>query len=100
MYTEEFMGYPSERAAAYLRARKCPWAAYGFARHCKARLELDVWVEDKDGVDVILFPLIHEHGVINIIAFEPNKPLQLYLRDQDTNLWALLDLITALQVKE
>lgn len=105
--TAEFAAYDSERAIKYLQAKKYPWTIYGKARSCKAILDGDQWypapytddgkIPAQNGVDVILFPLMQDGEVINIVAFEPNKkPLKLYLRQADCNLWSMLDLIGSL----
>ncbi len=102
--TEEFTSYPSERAVKWAQAKKLPYNIYGSVRSCKAVFDGDAWApagytEDgkipaQNGVDVILFPLVVAGEVVNIVAFEPNKkPLQVYLRVQDCNLWAMMELI-------
>lgn len=106
--TEEFLTYESDRAVKYLHAKKMPHTVYGSVRCCKAVLDGDRWepapytpdgkTPSENGVDVILFPIIQGGEVINIVAFDPNiKPLQLYLRQADCNVWALLDLIEGMQ---
>ena len=104
--TEEFITYPADRAAAWMQKKKIPYTLYGQARSCKAVFIGNAWtpapvyLEDgtiNHGVDVVLFPLVQAGEVTNIVAFEPKLPLNLYLREPDNNLWALLDLIGGLQ---
>ncbi len=102
--TEEFLSYPSERAVRWAQTKKMPYSVYGLMRTCKAVFDGDVWepagytpdgkIPAQNGVDVILFPLLQGAEVVNIVAFEPNKkPMQLYIRHSDSNLWDFLDLI-------
>lgn len=105
--TEEFLAYPADRAAAWMQKKKIPWTLYGQARSCKAVIDGNTWAPaeytpdgktpSQNGVDVVLFPLIQGDEVVNIVAFEPKVPLQLYLRQADSNLWDLLDLLAVLQ---
>ncbi len=102
--TEELSTYPSDRAIKWAQAKKLAYSIYGSMRSTSAVLDGDSWspagytpdgkIPIQNGVDVILFPLIQDGDVINIVAFEPNKkPLQLYMRAPDCNLWAVLEMI-------
>ncbi len=100
--TAEYLTYPTERAVAWLQKKKVPWTVYGPARSCKAVLKGDTWepagyTEDgktphQNGVDVILFPMIQDGEIYNIVAFQPGV-VGLYLRYPDNNLWAFLELL-------
>lgn len=103
---EEFLSYPSDRACKFLQSKGFWWEIYGAARSCKAVLDGDTWspatytedgkIPDQNGVDIIMFPLIKDGEIINIIGWEPYKTDKVYLRNRDTNLWTVFDLIGVL----
>ena len=104
--TSEFQSFDHERAQKYLHtAKKMPFTLCGSARSCKAILDGDLWypapytddgkTPDQNGVDVIVYPIMQDNSVINMIAFQPViRPLQLYMRNGGSNLDKLLDFIS------
>ena len=82
MIDDEFMVYGNDRSTPWLEKKGCPVHVSEMARNCDAVLTHDTWGSVLDeGVPVLLFPVVTDGWLVDIVAFEPSNPDKWYLRE-------------------
>ena len=78
---KEWSVFGADRSQPWLQKKGCSIEVAELARNCDALLSTSTWTPTLDaGMPVVLFPVVREGELIDIVAFEPTKPDRFYLR--------------------